>query len=1075
HKVGVMFSQVVDVTDGTLNIEFLHDTQNPLINGIEIIQLSDQPPVLPTVSVTNTTLSATENSSSLQIAVSTGTPIPANESIEVFFEIVPGTATAGLDYELVGGTLDANTGIYSGTITIAGNTSEASVSVDILTDTLSELDETFSFNITEVSPNAQIGESGTLVTLIDDDNPAIPVVSLIDIDTLVSESAGQLQISLAADIPVPIDQTVNISFEIVPGTATAGVDYTYPDGTLNPETGVYTGIVTLNSGDIEANFNINIEPDTLDEPNEAFTINLTGISPNAEIGNGITSVTIADDDSASVPIVSIISGDTTVSEDSGQVQVSLATDFTVPADETVTVSFEISPGTATPLEDYEFLGGTYDETTGVYAGTVSIAGSSSDATFSININQDTFVEASEAFTVDITGVSANAQIGTSTATFTIEDDDISGTSGTVIYRVNAGGSEIVAVDGGPNWSADTQSNNSAFLSVPGSNTTTGFSDVQPGPTVAPGTSASIFATERWDSALAPEMQWAFDTPVAGQYEVRLFMGNGFGGTDGTGDRIFDVSIEGNVPAQLDDIDLSGQFGHKVGVMFSQVVDVTDGTLNIEFLHDTQNPLINGIEIIQLGDGTGGDTLAPIAGLVQVLTDIVGVTADPQLIQAQFSDDTALDETTIDGDELQVTDTNGNPLAVSLNNVSGTTATYAVAAPSGTWDADDDGTYTVEVVGASVSDTAGNPIATTSLGSFEVATDTTPAVGAATFSINLNSNNVQTSNFADNSFVIENVGDKKITKVELDVTETLYPDSVFDPFGVAGDTVSKPLTINTNGGTGVVTPSNASYIGTGGTAGFEGIELIFDEAVDGGFEPGDSLGFSVDMDPNSIAGAQVATLDSGTTPVWHVGAVSGAELIGSTVTVTFADGTTATSQLQGNNNQAGSQTLASQVLPDIPVTLSVNNLNAGGTGTYDSTGPSVVVNGLSGQTARIVLTKGFIQPTTNNFAEPYKSQLDDQLAALATTPFPANNAAEFQTVDILLSGSDQDISAQFDFSGVDNFNFPGEDQLALGFVASVIDPNNSNLPIGPVSQPIYLQFAAAASSIFALDTAASFAL
>ncbi|MEL7224941.1 MAG: hypothetical protein AAGL17_08740 [Cyanobacteria bacterium J06576_12] len=46
---------------------------------------------------------------------------------------------------------------------------------------------------------------------------------------------------------------------------------------------------------------------------------------------------------------------------------------------------------------------------------------------------------------------------------------------------------------------------------------------------------------------------------------------------------------------------------------------------------------------------------------------------------------------------------------------------------------------------------------------------------------------------------------------------------------------------------------------------------------------------------------------------------------------------------------------------------------------------------------------------------------------------------------------------------------------MGFVASVIDPNNSNLPIGPVSQPIYLQFAAAASSIFALDTAASFAL
>ena len=144
-------------------------------------------------------------------------------------------------------------------------------------------------------------------------------------------------------------------------------------------------------------------------------------------------------------------------------------------------------------------------------------------------------------------------------------------------------------------------------------------------------------------------------------------------------------------------------------------------------------------------------------------------------------------------------------------------------------------------------------------------------------------------------------------------------------------------------------------------------MLFDGGVDCGFEPGETLGFSVDMDPNSIAGATKGTLDSGAVPPWDVGGVSGAELIGSTVTITFEDGTTATSQLQGAGNQGGSQTLVSQALPNLSVDLTVNSLGAGGVGTYSDDGPSIIVNGPAGETARIVLTKGLIQPGNNNFS------------------------------------------------------------------------------------------------------------
>lgn len=325
------------------------------------------------------------------------------------------------------------------------------------------------------------------------------------------------------------------------------------------------------------------------------------------------------------------------------------------------------------------------------------------------------------------------------------------------------------------------------------------------------------------------------------------------------------------------------------------------------------------------------------------------------------------------------------------------------------------------------------------------------------------NKIQSSNFAKNSFQIINTGSKKIKQVEIDVTDALYPDTVFDPFGIAGDAVSKKLIVDTNGGTGVIKPTNASYIGAGGKQGYEGLKLNFKNSVNGGFQPGETIGFSIDMDPNSIAGAEKQVLDSGSKPKWDVGGVSGAELIGSTFTVTFDDGSKATGQLQSTGNQAGSQALASQNSQNSAVALQVNGLSEGGVGTYGKNGPSVIINGPKGETARVVLTKGFIQPETNEFfngnssEKKYAPVLQAQLDALAASDFPANNAVEFQTVDIKLTGGNQDISNKFNFNGVKAFNFKGEDQLPLGFVASVVDPANDSLPLGPVTEPIYLQF------------------
>ena len=180
------------------------------------------------------------------------------------------------------------------------------------------------------------------------------------------------------------------------------------------------------------------------------------------------------------------------------------------------------------------------------------------------------------------------------------DEQNSGSfSETVLYRVNAGGSEIAANDGDIAWSADTASDNSVFLVDPGSNSTASFPAVGPGATVPDTVPEAIFDTERYDNPSGSEMQWAFDVPEEGLYEVRLYLGNGFDGTDDPGERVFDVAIEGSVPASLEDIDLSNQFGHETGGLISNTVTITDGTLNLEFIHGVENPLVNGIEIVRL--------------------------------------------------------------------------------------------------------------------------------------------------------------------------------------------------------------------------------------------------------------------------------------------------------------------------------------------------------------------------------------------------------------------------------------------------------------------------------------------
>ncbi|MEL6274694.1 MAG: malectin domain-containing carbohydrate-binding protein, partial [Bacteroidota bacterium] len=116
---------------------------------------------------------------------------------------------------------------------------------------------------------------------------------------------------------------------------------------------------------------------------------------------------------------------------------------------------------------------------------------------------------------------------------------------------------------------------------------------------------AIFLQERWDNPSGAELQYLI--PVDnGNYLVNLYMVNSWSGTSQPGQRLFSIEIENSVVESS--LDLSGTFGHQIGGMLQYPVTVTDGTLNIEFLHSSaNNPLINAIEIL----GASSTTFDPI--------------------------------------------------------------------------------------------------------------------------------------------------------------------------------------------------------------------------------------------------------------------------------------------------------------------------------------------------------------------------------------------------------------------------------------------------------------------------------
>jgi hypothetical protein len=113
-----------------------------------------------------------------------------------------------------------------------------------------------------------------------------------------------------------------------------------------------------------------------------------------------------------------------------------------------------------------------------------------------------------------------------------------------------------------------------------------------------------------------------------------------------------------------------------------------------------------------------DTTPPTASLPPAQTPTAGQsTFDFTVTYGDAT--TAVDTVTFDGSDITVTGPGGFTANASFISNTGNTATYRIAAPGGTWDSADNGTYTVSQNAGQVKDTANNARPAGAIGTFDV--------------------------------------------------------------------------------------------------------------------------------------------------------------------------------------------------------------------------------------------------------------------------------------------------------------------------------------------------------------------
>ena len=227
----------------------------------------------------NTEVAENAGTGTVTVAMTLSETVPYEVSFSV--ETEDGDAIAGNDYIQV----------PKQTLTIPANTPQTTLTINLQNDLAQEETETFQVRISDLD-GARLGNrtdtsnTGT-VTITDSDAP-VQAGTLQVLPAEVGEGSGNATVTVVTGGNSAVE--ITFDFTLVAGTATAGADFS-----------AVSGSGSIAAGASSTTISIPVAEDTLDEPNESFSVIVTptaGLSSGLNVALQPVNVTIIDNDDA---------------------------------------------------------------------------------------------------------------------------------------------------------------------------------------------------------------------------------------------------------------------------------------------------------------------------------------------------------------------------------------------------------------------------------------------------------------------------------------------------------------------------------------------------------------------------------------------------------------------------------------------------------------------------------------------------------------------------------------------------------------------------------------------------------
>jgi hypothetical protein len=230
------------------------------------VGIAEIPPP-PAASINDVTVDESAGTATFTVKLSHAVNGPCPDPVSLKFATANGSATTPADY-----------GSTSGTLTFGPGEDTKTITVPIVDDSIAEDDENFFVNLSDPL-GATIADDRGVGTIVDNDAR----ISINDV-TVTEGNSGTTPATFAVTLSHRSSKTITVHYATADGTATAPADY-----------GSTSGTVTFAPGETSKDVVVQVRGDTIDEPNETFTVKLSQPT-NAGFADDTGVGTIIDDD-----------------------------------------------------------------------------------------------------------------------------------------------------------------------------------------------------------------------------------------------------------------------------------------------------------------------------------------------------------------------------------------------------------------------------------------------------------------------------------------------------------------------------------------------------------------------------------------------------------------------------------------------------------------------------------------------------------------------------------------------------------------------------------------------------------